>query len=65
MERFSCKTRIVAGTGALETLKDLGCKRVLVVADPYFMENGTAQRVAALTGAAKTALFSRYNRTPR
>jgi len=64
MERFSCKTRIVAGTGALETLKDLGCKRVLVVADPYFMENGTAQRVAALTGAAKTALFSKVQPDP-
>ena len=64
MERFSCKTRILAGTGALQELKNLSCHRVLVVADPYFAQNGIAQKVAALTGAEKTEIFAKVQPDP-
>jgi 1-propanol dehydrogenase len=57
MERFSCETKLICGTGALNALKELGAKRLLVVTDPYFYENGTAQRIAELSGAAETAFF--------
>ena len=54
MERFSCKTMIISGPGAISALGDLGSKRLFLVTDPFFAKNGTAQRIAA---AAK-AFFS-------
>ena len=58
MEVFSCKTKIVSGTGALSVLKDLGARRVFLVTDPYFHKDGTAERIANSTGAEKTAIFA-------
>ncbi len=57
MESFSCKTQILSGPGTVRELKNMGIKRLLVVADPYFAENGTAERLAALTGAEKREIF--------
>ena len=51
MEEFSLATRIYAGAGAVSALETFGAKRVFLVTDPYFMKNGTAQRVAALAKA--------------
>ena len=47
MQRFSCPTQIISGAGAVKALKELGIRRLLLVTDPYFYENGTAQAVAA------------------
>ena len=57
MERFSCKTQILSGAGALQEVKNMGIRRLLLVSDPYFAENGTADRIGALTGAEKTEVF--------
>jgi len=57
VKRYEAKTKIISGAGSLSVLKELGAKRLLVVTDPYFYENGTAARVAALTGAEKTEIF--------
>ena len=57
MELFSCKTRIVAGNGALSVLGTLGAKRIFLVADPYFHKNGTAERIAGSTGAEAAEIF--------
>ena len=57
MERFICGTKIISGPGAISALGELGAKRVLVVTDPFFYENGTAERVAQATGAAERELF--------
>ena len=57
MTEFSCKTRIISGAGALGQVKELGSKRLFVVTDPYFMENGTAQNAAVLSGAEQTEIF--------
>ena len=59
MERFSCKTKIISGQGALASLKELKSQRLLLVTDPFFLENGEANRVLTLSGAACTELFSR------
>ena len=59
MERFSCKTKIISGQGALAALKELKSQRLLLVTDPFFQENGEANRVLSLSGAACTELFSR------
>ena len=57
MERFECGTKIVSGTGATEALKELEAKRVLVVTDPFFYQNGTAGEVGKKTGAEAVEIF--------
>ncbi len=59
MERFSCKTKIISGAGAVSALRELEAKRLFLVTDPYFMKNGTAARVAAEAGAEQTEIFDR------
>ena len=46
MEQFSCGSRILAGSGAVSALKEVAKGRVLVVTDPFFYQNGTAQTLA-------------------
>ena len=58
MEHFSCKTEIVAGAGAVSRLDSFRAKRLLLVTDPYFQKNGTAQVVAR---AAKAEVFEIFD----
>ena len=58
VQGFTCKTRIVTGENALEQLKTSGIRRLFLIADPYFYETGTAQRIAQLTGAEDITIFS-------
>ena len=51
MKQYSCKTKIISGAGTVAALKDLGARRLFVVTDPYFYENGTAARIAAVSEA--------------
>lgn len=64
MKEFSCGTKIIAGTDAVSALKTMGAKRLLLVTDPYFSKNGTAQSVAAVAGAEKTRIFDRVAPDP-
>lgn len=57
MEKFSCRTTIISGAGAVSALGELGCRRLFLVTDPFFQQNGTAQRIAKLTGAAEVEIF--------
>lgn len=57
MDEFVCKTKIVSGAGAVEKLKDFGARRVFLVTDPFFYENGTAARVAAKAEAEQVEIF--------
>ena len=54
---FYCKTRIVAGAGALKELKNLNIRRLLLVCDPFFAQNGWAQKIKELSGAEHFAVF--------
>lgn len=64
MERFSCETKIISGSGALDSVKELGFRRLLVVTDPFFFENGTAQRLADSSGAERSDFFSKVAPDP-
>ncbi len=59
MEKFSCKTKIISGAGAVSTLKNLGAKRLFLVTDPYFIKNGQAGQVAQCTGCAEVEYFDK------
>ncbi len=58
MEHFFCKTKIIAGSQSAAQLQTFAIKRLLLVADPYFVQSGDAGRIAALSGAAETEVFS-------
>ena len=64
MERFLCKTKIISGAGAVAALGELGSKRLLMVADPYFSASGKAAQIAAFAGAEATELFDRVKPDP-
>ena len=64
LERFVCDTKIISGAGALSALAELGAKRLLVVTDPFFLENGTAKAVADKAKAENTEFFSQVKPDP-
>ena len=64
MKEFYCSTKIVSGTGAVAALKNLGAKRLLLVTDPLFAQNGTADRVAKAAGAEAVEIFSQVQPDP-
>ena len=57
MEEFDCRTKIISGTGTVRRLEEFCAKRLFLVTDPYFYENGTAQRVAQCAGADRVEIF--------
>ncbi len=63
MNEFHCTTRLVCGSDALQVLKTLQAERVLLVTDPFFAKNGTAERIAALC-PGKTEVFSKVQPDP-
>lgn len=64
MKEFLCRTRIVSGPGALEALKELHIQRLLLVADPFFVKNGTVEGVIRAAGAKSWELFDRVEPDP-
>ena len=58
MDEFDCKTRVIAGAGAINRLADFEAKRVFLVTDPFFHKNGVAERVASCTGAEQVEVFA-------
>ena len=64
MERFSCTTRILSGAGAVCGLGEMNAKRLFLVTDPFFVKNGTAQRVAAAAKAEQVEIFDRVQPDP-
>ena len=64
MEKFSCRTTIYSGAGAVSVLKNLGARRLFLVTDPFFMKNGTAQRIAEAAGAREVEIFDKVQPDP-
>ena len=64
MQQFHCKTKILSGAGALDWLNTQTCRRLLVVTDPYFMENGLAEAIAGRVQAEKREIFSQVKPDP-
>ena len=64
MQKFICKTEIYTGRGALSHLSQLVRGPLMIVADPYFMKNGTAARLAELSKAKQVAYFDQVTADP-
>ena len=64
MEEFSCKTRVVSGSGTIRMLGKLEKKRLFMVADPFFVKNGVAKQVAEVSGCTDVEIFDRVQPDP-
>lgn len=64
MEEFSCKTRLISGSGTVSILGSLGGKRLFLVTDPFFMKNGTAQKIAEAARCEQTEIFDQVQPDP-
>ena len=62
---FQCKTKIISGAGSLAKLKTLGIRKLFLVTDPYFAQNGTAAKLQQLSGAEQVVLFDKVTPDPR
>ncbi len=51
---FSCGTKIISGAGARYQLKELGAKRIFLVTDRFFSENGIAADLCRVLGGEFT-----------
>jgi len=61
---FFCKTRILAGQGVLKELKTLGIRRLLLVCDPFFAQNGWAEKIQMLSGTEQFEIFDEISPDP-
>jgi len=64
MEKFSCKTTIISGSGAIGALGEMGAKRLFVVTDPFFMKNGVAKKLAEAARCEEMAYFDKVHPDP-
>ena len=58
MDKFHCKTKIIAGVDSIAALKEMNIQRLFLVCDPFFRENGTAQAVLDGAGSPESRIFS-------
>lgn len=58
MEAFHCKTKIISGHNAIQYLKNCRIKKLLLVCDPFFAKNGTAQKILLAAGSPEYQIFS-------
>lgn len=64
MQKFVLATRICSGEGALDELSARSDRRVLLVTDRFFVENGTAATVAARCKSAEVRIFDEVQPDP-
>lgn len=64
LEEFSCSTKIISGSGAISALETLKARRLFLVSDPFFMQNGTAQKVVQAAKAESTEIFDKVQPDP-
>ena len=64
VEEYSCKTKIISGSGSLAEIGKLGSRRLMIVSDPFFEKNGVAATIEKLSGAEETLIYSGVSPDP-
>ena len=64
MEQFFCKTKIITGQNSLDILPTLHIKRLFIVSDPFFYQNGTVNHIAHLSRAEAVEVFNKVSPDP-
>ena len=62
MQIFDCKTKIISGSDALTWLDRQQCRCLLLVTDPFFRDNGWAERIAGRVQAESRTIFDNGRR---
>ena len=58
MQQFHCTTQIYSGAGSMGALQNMHIKKLLLVCDPFFVENGIAQSVIEAAKSPENRIFS-------
>ena len=64
MEQFTCRTRIISGSGALEILKEQHCRRLVMAVEPRLLHAGKIQDIVRITGSAETIFLTDVDPEP-
>jgi len=64
MKEFISGTKIVCGAGAVQALKGVNAKKLMMVTDPFFAKNGMAQKVADAAKAEQVKIFDQVAPDP-
>ena len=64
MDKFSFKTTIISGAGAISALADMGAKRLYLVTDPYFLQSGTAAKLISIAKCHAHEIFDKVTPDP-
>jgi alcohol dehydrogenase class IV len=64
VNRFQAPTTILSGTGAISALSEFHPKRLMIVTDPYFHENGTAARIGGASQAETIQYYTHIQPDP-
>lgn len=64
MRQLWWKTKLQWGADALDALQGLHAERALLVTDPFFAQNGTAQKIAQRLGTTQVTIFSEIQPDP-
>ena len=64
MSVFDCKTKIISGPDALAWLDRQQCASLLMVTDPYFRENGWAEKLANRVQTETRTIFDKVKPDP-
>ena len=64
MQEFWCKTKIISGAGALDWLNGQSCRQLLLVTDPYFQQNGWAERIGNRVKTENREIFAQVKPDP-
>ena len=64
MEGFFCKTKIILGAGTVSALRKWNIQRLMLVCDPFFVENGFAKTILSAAGNPEHLIFSQITPDP-
>lgn len=58
MQKFHCSTLLYSGDGSIRALGEMKIKKLLLVCDPFFADNGVAQTVIHAANSPENRIFS-------
>ena len=64
MQVFDCKTKIISGPDALTWLDNQQCRHLLLVTDPYFQQNGWAEKIAHRVKTENRTIYHKVKPDP-
>lgn len=64
MERFSCRTVVVSGSGGVEVLREYNCRRLLIAAESRMLHTDTVRKIVQAAGSPETVFLTDVDPEP-